>query len=311
MRISSTTFTDNFLRQIGQLQQQETNLQSQASTGLKMSLPEDDPATMRQVLNLQNQAAETSQYSKNISSLQSSTLNYSTAIQSLQSVMNQAATIATNASNGTSTDTSSYLAQVQGLIQQAVTIGNTQDANGNYIFSGITSDTKPFLAQTDSSGNFTSVRFVGNPQVNQVPIAPNLTVASQVSGAVNSGTGAMGLFQDNRIGGDIFAHLISLQNNIIAGNKAAIASNDVPGLNTDINNVSDQLSENAAQQSLLNSTASSLDSKSTTINTQISNLTSADMATTLTRLQQTQTAYQAALQSGVKVFSLSLLDYIH
>ena len=43
----------------------------------------------------------------------------------------------------------------------------------------------------------------------------------------------------------------------------------------------------------------------------MSNLTSANLATTLTELQQTQTAYQAALESGVQVMQLSLLNYIY
>ena len=36
----------------------------------------------------------------------------------------------------------------------------------------------------------------------------------------------------------------------------------------------------------------------------------ADLANTLVRLNQTQTAYQAALQSGGKILSTSLLDYL-
>jgi len=46
------------------------------------------------------------------------------------------------------------------------------------------------------------------------------------------------------------------------------------------------------------------------ITTQTSNLTSADLATTLTKLDQTQTAYQAALESAAKIMNLSILNYI-
>jgi flagellar hook-associated protein 3 FlgL len=49
----------------------------------------------------------------------------------------------------------------------------------------------------------------------------------------------------------------------------------------------------------------------TNITTQTSNLTSADLATTLTKLDQTQTAYQAALQSSQMIMGLSILDYIN
>jgi flagellar hook-associated protein 3 FlgL len=49
----------------------------------------------------------------------------------------------------------------------------------------------------------------------------------------------------------------------------------------------------------------------TNITTQTSNLTSADLATTLTKLDQTQTAYQAALQSSLMIMNLSILNYIN
>ena len=46
------------------------------------------------------------------------------------------------------------------------------------------------------------------------------------------------------------------------------------------------------------------------VGTQVSNATSTDLATTLTKLSQAQTAYQAALESGVTIMNLSILDYI-
>jgi flagellar hook-associated protein 3 FlgL len=311
MRIASNTFTDNFLQQISTLQQQENQLQSQASSGLKVSLPEDNPTTMTEVLNLQTQAAQTTQYSQNVSSLQTTTTTAYTAIQSLQNLMDQASTIASNASNSTNASSMpSYLTQIQGIIQQVMAVANTQDADGNYIFSGVTTNTKPFTAATNSSGNYTSVTFNGSQGVNQILVAPNLSVTAQVPGVNTSGIGAKGLFQDTRNGSDIFAHLISLQNDLVSGNQTAIGSTDIPSLLNDTNNIADQMGEIGAKQSLLNSTASSLSAVSTNITTQISGLTSADMATTLTKLQQTQTAYEAALQSGVKVFSLSLMNYL-
>jgi flagellin-like hook-associated protein FlgL len=42
----------------------------------------------------------------------------------------------------------------------------------------------------------------------------------------------------------------------------------------------------------------------------ISNSSSADLMNTMVQLSQAQTAYQAALQSGVKIMNLSILNYI-
>jgi flagellar hook-associated protein 3 FlgL len=43
----------------------------------------------------------------------------------------------------------------------------------------------------------------------------------------------------------------------------------------------------------------------------VSKETDADMPTTIMKLNQTQTAYQAALQSAASIMKISLLDYIH
>ena len=64
MRISDSLFINNFLAQTNQLQARQNQLQNETTTGLKVSLPEDDPAAMNQALNLQTQAAANTQIPK-------------------------------------------------------------------------------------------------------------------------------------------------------------------------------------------------------------------------------------------------------
>ena len=61
----------------------------------------------------------------------------------------------------------------------------------------------------------------------------------------------------------------------------------------------------------METTAAYMTDRGTALQTQVSQLTGADLAQTLTNLSQTQTAYQAALQSGAKIMGLSLMDYLH
>src|SRR5271163_4367026 len=97
MRVSTNSFTDGFLYQIGQLQSQQTTLQGETSTGLSVTQPEDDPAVMNQVLNLQNEVSADTQYQNNISQVQNSANTASDALNSLQSIVEQAGEIATQA----------------------------------------------------------------------------------------------------------------------------------------------------------------------------------------------------------------------
>ncbi len=312
MRISSSSFSYNFLNQVQQLEQQQNTLQEQATTGLTVTLPEDNPSVMAQVLTLQTTSAANTQYQNNIAQLQSTATISGTAMTSLQTIVSQVNDIATEATNGTNTSTqlSAYATQMASLIQQAVQLGNTQDADGNYIFSGTAANTQPFIAATDANGNITSVAYKGNSDVAESDIASNMTVSAQVPGENSSGTGAEGLFADSRTGTDLFSHMIALQQDLASGNTSAISATDAPALTKDEDNIINQISGNGVMQSALTAAGNIATAQSTNLTTQISGDTNADLAQTMTQLDQTQTAYQAALESGTMVMNLSLLNYL-
>jgi len=311
MRVSTSTFSDNFLYQANQLQAKQNLLQQQATTGLNFSLPSDDPSAMAQVLNLQTDATANTQYQSNITDLQNQATTVSGVLTSLQTITSKAGEIATSA-DGTATPTqlASDAQQVSELLQQAVQLGNTKDSQGNYIFGGTNTGSPPFTATTDSSGNITGVTYNGNTDASQVEIGQGVTVSAQVPGANTSGPGPAGLFVDSQSGADLFNHLISLQQDLTSGNTTAIASTDAPNITKDENNVISQVSANGVLQSRLQAASSIATQQASNLTTQISGKTDADMATTLTHLQQTQTAFQAALQSSVMVMNLTILDFL-
>jgi flagellar hook-associated protein 3 FlgL len=311
MQVTTTSFGQNFLNNITQLESRQTTLQNEATSGLKVTEPEDNPAVMNQVLNLQTQASEATQYQSNISNVQATADTASDALKSLQTIVENAGEIATQAGGvNSSTQLSNYATQVGQLIQEALQVGNTTDSQGNYIFGGTATGSPPFSATTDANGNVTGVTYNGNTGTSKVEIAQGLTVTAQTAGENNSGSGASGVFADSRSGADIFSHLISLQQNLASGNTSSITSTDAPALTNDENNVVSQISSNGVVQSALEAAGNSADNDTTNIDTQMSNDTSADLAQTLTLLSQTQTAYQATLQSGVMISNLSLMDFL-
>jgi flagellar hook-associated protein 3 FlgL len=311
MQISTTNFSNNLLYQIGQLQNQQSKLQNETTTGLSVTEPEDDPGIMNQVLNLQSEASADTQYQSNIAQLQNSATTASDALNSLQSLVEQAGEIATESTGVTSaTQRASYATQVGQLITQALDLGNTTDANGNYIFGGTDTGSPPFSATTNASGQITGVTYTGNTSVASSEIAPGFTVSAQTPGENNTGSGPGGVFADSRTGADLFSHLISLQQDLQSGNTTAITSTDSPNLTKDEDNVVTQISGNAVLQSTLEAAGNVAQQKVANENTQMSDDTSANLAQTLTQLDQNQTAMQAALQSGAMVMQLSLMDFL-
>lgn len=312
MRISDLTFTNQFLNESQQLQQQQNILQQEVSTGLKVQNPDDNPAVMSHVLNLQTSAAQNQQYQKNIASLQTTASQAGTAMTNLQSILSNASQLASAASStaNPSTDLPKYSAQLQNYIAEAVAIGNTQDSDGNYLFGGTASGGPPFSTTLDSSGNIVGVTYNGNHQVIQSQIGTSMSTSATVPGVNTSGGGAQGLFADSRTGADLFSHLLTLQSDINSGNTSAISSTDMPAMSKDEDNVVNQISANGVTQAALVAAGNIASSQNANITSEVSGLTSADLAQTLTQLDQTQTAYQAALQSGTMVMRMSILDYI-
>jgi len=311
MRVSSSTFPDNFLYQDNLLQAEQNALQQQATTGLKFALPEDNPAGMSQVLNLQASSSANQQYRTNISDLQGQASSVSGLLTSLQAIVSQAGEIVTSA-DGTATPTemTTYATQVGNLIQQALQLGNSKDSQGNYIFGGTATGSPPFTATTDSNGNVTGVTYNGNSTVNQVEISPGVTVSAQVPGANTSGTGPGGLFINSATGADLFNHLISLRQDIASDNTAAISTTDTQNISKDETNVLGQVSSNGVLLSQLQAAGNLASQQGNNMTTQISGKTDADLATTITHLQQTETAYEAALESSTRVMQISLVDFL-
>jgi flagellar hook-associated protein 3 FlgL len=311
MRITDSAFTDGFLYQVNQLQQQQNTLQSEASSGQSVTLPEDNPSVMSEVLDDQSTQSSVDQYSNNITQLQSTATISASAMNTLQSLTSQVSTLATDAANSANAaQLPTYASEMTSLIQQAISLGNTTDGEGNYIFGGTNSNTPPFVATTDASGNITGVTYQGNSGTAKSEIASGVTVSATVPGENTSGTGATGLFTDSSAGVNLFGDMISLQQHMASGDTSTITSTDIPALSKDSDHVISQISANGVMQSALTSAGNIASSQSTNLTTQISSATNANMADTLTQLDQTQTAYEAALESGTKIMQLSLVDFL-
>jgi flagellar hook-associated protein 3 FlgL len=313
MRIGTNSYTDTMIEQFNLLKQQQVTLQNEVATGLSVQAPSDNPTAMESTLDdLSSQAAQ-QQYSSNIATVQSQANTIYSVLQSLQSLTSQAGTIATEAGSGTNsqTDLNDYASQVSSLIQQAIQLVNTKDpATGQYLFGGTASGQPPFTVSSDSDGNITGVTYQGNSSVNQTEVASGVTVAVDVPGANTSGAGAFGLITDGRTGADLFNHLITLQNDLSSGNTTAISSTDKQNLQNDEDNMTYQIANNGNVQTQLNTAASFATSQSTSLSGLISNASGADLVKTMTDLSQTQTAYQAALQSSAAIMQLSILNFL-
>ena len=166
-----------------------------------------------------------------------------------------------------------------------------------------------FAPSFRSADLISAATYGGNSATNQSEIGDGLTVAVDVPGANTGAGGARGLFTDSQTGADFLNHLISLRDDLRAGNPAAITA-DNKNFQSDENNVAYQVANNGVAQNRLTAAAAFLTSDSAAVDREISSQSGADLAQTIVALNRAQNGYQAALQSSVKIMQLSILNYI-
>jgi len=311
MRVSANTFSDTLITQLNNLAVRQARLQSQAATGQRVRLPEDDPVALRRALDLQSEFSSTGQYTRNIARQTELAQASYTNIKALKSLSDRAGEIATQADGLKSPEELKlYAKEITEMIKQAVSLMNGTN-RGDALFGGTATSQPPFAMSLDVNGNVAAVAYQGNTSLPETEISEGVTLTTQAVGANTLGTGPRGLVTDSRSGADLFNHLISLQNNLLTGNTTAIAATDRASLAKDEDNLLYHISSNGSLQARLETTASLNGARSLAIESQVSTEVNADLAQTLVKLTQTQTAYQAALQSGAKALNLSLMDYLH
>lgn len=311
MRIGSQYFSESLANQLSSISSKQSRLQNQASSGQRLQWGDEDPDALRKLMSLQAEGQSAAQHKSNISALQEKAAAVYQGLNGLKTISNRAGEIATLA-DGTKSkdDLKAYAVELDQLIQQGVQTVNAQ-YQGQYIFAGTKSAQSPFVSTTDANGNVTGVAYRGNADVPASEVDTGATLSVLVPGANDTGAGAHGVITDTRAGADFFNHLIALRDHLQAGNLTAIKDTDRAALQKDEANIIYHIGNNGNIQSRLETAASLLTKKTQTVASSVSDLASADLATTLVQLSQTQVAYQAAMQSGAKLLSSSLLDYLH
>lgn len=310
MRVTSSSFPNTLVGQLKDLTHRQARLQTQAATGQRVNLPSDDPSAIRRVLDMQTEARGLQQYQKNIAAMTEHSVAAYDAISGLKNIAVRANEIATHADGLSSPEELSvFAAEVTQLIHRAAELANASH-RGNYLFGGTVSDQKPFDAAVDANGNVTAVTYGGNSDVAEAEIASGVTFSVQNPGANNSGSGPRGIVTDSRFGADFFNHLISLQDNLVAGDTDAVKDTDLQNLMADEDHLILQMADNGALRGRIEETDNIAAARVQSLEKGISIEADADLAQTLVRLNETQNAYRAALQTAGTILNQSLLDYL-
>jgi flagellar hook-associated protein 3 FlgL len=291
MRVTDKMIFQNAAANAAKSRDRAQSAMEEVSTGMRVVHPGDDPMVAAAMVRGQQTVDRMNAINQNAGRAASEVDSADSALQSLSDVLARARELTVQMGNDSysATDRQGAAAEVDGLMQQAVTLMNS-NVNGRYIFGGNKDQTAPF----DTAGNYS-----GDTAVRQVEVAPGVLEASSVRADVAvKGVGG---------GVDLFATLQSLSTALKTNNGDAIRGS-LTNLETATNQVTTTLSQVGAMgdafataQTLAKATADA-----TTKN--VANQSETDIIESSSKLALANSALNATLTAAAQSFSLSLVN---
>jgi flagellar hook-associated protein 3 FlgL len=180
MRVTQGLNQTQFITALDSLESSLSQTQNQVSSGLAFTTPSQNPIAAGTVSNYNQVLAQSKQYTANGNSAQTGLQTEDTALTQLQNQLQSLRSLALEANSGTQTgeDLSAIAAQATQIQNSLLTIANTQDGNGQYIFSGFATQTQPFSLTAAGAA------YAGDQGQQHVQIAAGQTVAAGDNGDV-------------------------------------------------------------------------------------------------------------------------------
>ena len=172
MRVTQTLEQTQFLNSLNTLESNLSTTQNQISSGLSFSTASQNPVAAGLVTDYNQALAQSQQYVTNSNSAQTSLNTEDTALTQVQNALQSLRDLALEANNATQSpqDRSAIATQAVQIQNTLLSLANTQDGSGNYIFGGYATQTQPF------SLSATGATYSGDQGQRQVQIAPGETV---------------------------------------------------------------------------------------------------------------------------------------
>ena len=320
MRITNNMIVNSYLTSFNKALERQNAIQEQLSDGKAIHRPSDDPVRAVRSLKYNTNLAENEQFAQNVKDATSWMETTDSAMTQLSSIMTRAKELVISADGTKPADALQALGkELDGLIDAAVTIGNTQIGD-RYLFAGQMDKTQPLerttITDPISGLGVEVVQYKGDTNHISLPAQPGLVNPTQDS--VNlTGVEAFGPATTYATTPPTVT-LQTLNQLIAVKNELLKASPDVGWLgSTGLGYVNDGHDYGLQAQTRLGARSSSyamlsnmLESNSATITTNLSENEDLDIAKAIIDFKNSENVYNAALAVGSKIMPQSLVDFL-
>ncbi|MFN5809789.1 MAG: flagellar hook-associated protein FlgL, partial [Burkholderiales bacterium] len=146
MKVSTSMFFDRASAQLANVQGNLAKTQEQLSTGKQITKPSDEPDKASLVTRLESEIARQKSYQESIKAIEIRRKAEETALNSTSDVMFRMKELSVQAANDTlgAADRKTIALEMTELRNQILSLANSQDSNGNYLFAGSRVSQMPF-----------------------------------------------------------------------------------------------------------------------------------------------------------------------
>ncbi len=182
MRISTRQIYTQGVEAFQQQQQKLAKLQQQISTGVRLQKPSDDPSAAAKILELEQSVSLNLQFQANINLAEQRLSQQDTVLASYATVLNRVRELAVQGNNAPldATARNALAAELDQRLEELISLANTRDANGDFLFAGYQNANAPFVAATTGSRDFVS--FNGDPGIRSIQISENRRIEVDIPG---------------------------------------------------------------------------------------------------------------------------------
>jgi len=294
MRVAQKSMYETTRYQLERVTEDLTKSNMMVTSGKRINRLKDDPIGVTAVLSLNSNLSNLNQLKRNTATGKTWLDAGETALRSVNDIITDSKAIAVAMSSGTASfDMRRASAEeVRGYILQVESLANTI-VQGQYIFSGTKTDTKPFAL--DDQDNPTTATWSGNSTA--------FAIKSGKDSTVEVGHDGDSLFSN------LFTSLIDLYNELNSNNSAGIGA-AITDLGNDFNTINNAVADIGAKGVRIETKEKIIADLSLSYTESKSKTEDADIVEAITKLQATELAYQAALTSSSKLMKLSLADFL-
>ena len=296
MQVATSLFYDRNATAMQMLQSQADTLNTQVSTGKKLTAASDDPVAYQTLRGLSTATANDKAYAGNLTLASSLLTQTDTTLGSITTQLQQASSLVIQARNGTQTaDTRKIIgAQLATIADSIAALANAKDARGQPIFG----DANGGAAVTkNADGSYSYATTTGSA----IPVGDGQTVQTGDSASRVLTFG----------GKDTLTVLSTLAASLQAGTASdddmGTAITDLSSAGTQVSDVQASVGARGARVDILQSTMTTTSNDRETLR---SGLEDTDTTAALAELSKTMTILSATQASFTKLASLSLFDYL-